>query len=110
MYTAEAAALAVLEVRVHLDLDWSLLPEDYVLLEIDAAVSDVEQVETIPKDTVAAGDAWLSSGRTAIMQVPSLIVPESNNILINPLHSDAVNISIASSRSFVFDPRLWRSH
>ncbi len=110
VYAAEAAALAVLEVRVHLDLDWSLLPNDYVLLEIDAAAAEIEQIATLPADTIAAGDAWLSSGRTAILQVPSLIVPESRNLLINPLHPDAANISIASSRAFAFDHRLWRSN
>ncbi len=35
IYAAETAALAVLEVRVHLDLDWYTLPDDYVLASID---------------------------------------------------------------------------
>ena len=60
VYAAEAAALAVLEVRVHLDLDWSLLPADYVLMAIDLSSLAIESLEEAPDDPVAYGDAWLA--------------------------------------------------
>ena len=107
IYTAEAAALAVLEVRVHLDLDWDTLPDDYVLVSIDLGALVPEAIANLPADPRAMGDAWLRSGRSALLRVPSQIVPESHNVLINPAHADASSITIGSIRSFAFDRRLW---
>ena len=107
MYTAESAALAVLEVRVNLDLAWDVLPDDYVLMGIDIPDEPID--ELAPRaDLRAAGDAWLASGRSSLLKVPSLIVPESANILINVAHPDAARIRAGPIRSFAFDERLWR--
>lgn len=107
VYAASTAALALLEVRVHLDLPFDLLPTDYVLMEIGLTGLPIETVATIPADPAAFGDAWLTERRTPILQVPSLIVPESANLLLNPFHPQAVAAGIAGIRDFVFDPRLW---
>jgi RES domain-containing protein len=107
VYTASSAALAVLEVRVHLDLPPDLLPDDYVLLEIELGDLPVEVVAEIPNDPCAFGDTWLAEGRTPVLQVPSLIVPESTNLLLNPAHPLAGSAAILRKRPFVFDPRLW---
>jgi RES domain-containing protein len=109
VYAAEAAALAVLEVRVHLDLDWSLLPADYVLMAIDLSPLAIESLEEAPDDPVAYGDAWLESHRSAVLSVPSVLVRESRNLLVNVAHPEASRASIASIRSFSFDERLWRA-
>ena len=109
VYAAEAAALAVLEVRVHLDLDWSLLPADYVLMAIDLNSLPIEILEEAPDDPVAYGDAWLESRRSAVLGVPSVLVRESRNLLVNVAHPEASRASIASIRSFSFDERLWRT-
>lgn len=108
IYAAEAAALAVLEVRVHLDLDWDTLPDDYVLVSIDLGPLIPEAIADLPDDPRAAGDDWLRSGRSTLLRVPSWIVPESCNVLINPLHAEASAIRIRSIRPFTFDERLWR--
>lgn len=109
VYAAESAALAVLEVRVHLDLDWSLLPDDYVLMAIDVATIAPEVLIDTPADPRAVGDAWLASRRSALLRVPSLIVRESANVLVNVAHPDAARVSVASVRPFAFDSRLWGS-
>ena len=109
VYAAEAAALAVLEVRVHLDLDWSLLPADYVLMAIDLSSLAIESLEEAPDDPVAYGDAWLASRRSPVLGVPSVLVRESRNLLVNVAHPEASRASIASIRSFSFDERLWRA-
>jgi RES domain-containing protein len=109
VYAAESAALAVLEVRVHLDLDWRVLPDDYVLMEIDAGDLVAETLAETPVDPRAAGDAWLASGRSALLRAPSFIVPESANVLVNPAHRDAARLAVASIRPFAFDARLWPS-
>ena len=68
----------------------------------------LEELKEIPTDPLAVGDAWLASGRSALLKVPSVIVPESANILINVAHPDAKRVSIDSVRAFAFDERLWR--
>ena len=107
IYAAETAALAVLEVRVHLDLDWDMLPDDYVLVAIDIGSIVPEQIHEFPDDPRAIGDAWIRSRTTALLRVPSWIVPELHNILINPAHPDASSITQSSIRPFAFDKRLW---
>ncbi len=107
LYTAEDAALAVLEVRVHLDLEWDLLPDDYVLMRIEIPDLPVEHVADLPLDPQAAGDAWLASAKTPLLRVPSFIVPESFNLLINPIHPQAAAIRDFTTRDFKFDDRLW---
>ena len=109
VYASNDAALAVLEVRVHLDLDFSLLPADYVLMTIDLDDLLVERLDVLPADTVAFGDAWLASWRSPVLSVPSAIVPESRDLLLNVAHPDAQRARIASIRSFSFDDRLWRA-
>lgn len=107
VYAASSAALAVLEVRVHLDLPPELLPDDYLLLTIDTGDLAIEEVVGLPDDPAAFGDAWLRDQRSPVLQVPSLIVPESSNILFNPAHPDAGRAGIVARRRFVFDRRLW---
>jgi RES domain-containing protein len=108
VYAASTAALTVLEVRVHLDLPLDLLPDDYVLVTIDLDGLPAEDVATMPADPRAFGDDWLRTQRTPVLRVPSAIVPESQNVLLNPVHLDASRASIVASRRFAFDSRLWR--
>lgn len=107
VYLAETAALAVLEVRVHLDLPPELLPEDFVLLAIDLDDLPVETLAQSPADPRAFGDLWLRQQRSPVLNVPSAIVPESANLLLNPRHPRAGQAAIASKRGFRFDSRLW---
>ena len=107
VYAAATAALAVLEVRVHLDLPPELLPDDYVLMTIDLDALPVEPVADMPADPDAFGDTWLEEQRTPVLRVPSAIVPESPNLLLNPAHPAAAGARIAGTRRFAFDPRLW---
>jgi RES domain-containing protein len=107
VYAASSAALAVLEVRVHLDLTPDLLPDDYLLLTIDLREFATEEVTNIPPDPAVFGDTWLREQRTPVLQVPSMIVPDSSNLLVNPAHPDAAPASIIARRRFAFDRRLW---
>lgn len=111
VYCAANASLVVLEVRVHLDLPLDLLPDDYRLLGIETGEASVEDLpeRCLPsvQDSQVYGDAWLASRRTALLRVPSVIIPEEKNVLLNPLHPDAQQIHIISDRAFGFDPRLF---
>lgn len=107
VYAASTAALAVLEVRVHLDLPPELLPDDYVLITIDLDDLAVEEVTAMPAAPHEFGDAWLREQRTPVLHVPSAIVPESPNLLLNPAHPAAAGARIERTRRFTFDRRLW---
>jgi len=107
VYAASTAALAVLEVRVHLDLPPELLPEDYVLVTVDLNNAPIEDVVLMPASPEAFGDVWLREQRTPVLRVPSVIVPESANLLINPAHPAAADVVITHQRRFAFDRRLW---
>jgi RES domain-containing protein len=118
VYCASNAALAVLEVRVHLDLPPDLLPEDYVLMKIeppnDLAVRAIG-ISDLPKGwrdredlCRPIGDAWLRAHPTALLSVPSAIVDVERNVLINPKHPDAVRVVVAAILPFPWDERLFR--
>jgi len=114
VYFAEHPALAALEVRVHLDLPFELLPSDFVLVRAtvpDDLIGESERplVQALSEiATVAAGDEWLAQGRIAAMRVPSVLLSYAWNILLNPRHPDAARVSIDSIEPFDFDPRLWQ--
>lgn len=119
VYTAEHAALAILETIVQLRIDGSEYPEGYHLLEID--VPDrlrLEQIrrEDLPgnwtrddKATRSIGDAWLASSRSVLLEVPSVVAPASHNLLINPRHPHATRLRIVRTITDPFDPRLFSS-
>jgi RES domain-containing protein len=46
------------------------------------------------------------SGRSAVLKLPSAVVPEEFNYLLNPAHPDFGKIRIAKPRAFKADPRL----
>ena len=106
VYLAEHPALAALEVRVHLDLPFDLLPADFTLMRV-IAPNQPNILYTMPQDTVAIGDAWLTEAASATLSVPSVLVPHAWNILLNPRHPDAGKIEILGTEPFQFDPRLW---
>lgn len=91
---------------MHLDLPPELLPADYVLMRA-ALPEPAEMLDALPEDPRAAGDAWLAEGRSAVLSVPSAIVPAAHNLLLNPAHPAAEAARIESLEPFAFDPRLW---
>ena len=116
VYLADHPASALLETLVHLEIDVEDLPTHYQLLAVDApddiAVTLLDEA-TLPTDwrdqlavTRARGDEWLGGGATALLQVPSAIVPAARNILLNPSHRDSMRIAVASIMRAPFDRRL----
>jgi RES domain-containing protein len=115
VYTAGHAALAVLEALVWTDPED--LPDDLRLYELELTGRPrpaVLRVEDLPADWTAvgsaaciqAGDRWLSEGTRLALWVPSAILPEERNLLINPLHAGAAALRVVDSRPFRFDVRL----
>jgi RES domain-containing protein len=52
------------------------------------------------------GDAWARAARTAALAVPSVVVPQETNYLLNPLHGAFSRIRVGKPLAFSFDPRL----
>ena len=111
VYLSEDAALPVLEVLVHLDLPPDLLPLDYVLMHVDlsplAPTVEAGPIDTLDMaDSRAWGDRWIAEARTPLLRVPSVLVPESTNLVLNVSHALAEGLAVPASRPFAFDPRL----
>ncbi|WP_300596565.1 RES family NAD+ phosphorylase [Niabella sp.] len=117
VYAAESRALATLEVSVHLDLSEDL-PTDryYVEIEIpdDLSIQEV-LIEELPEDwnakppipaTQIIGDDFVGYNEVAVLKVPSSIVPDEFNYLINPLHEDAKRIQVVRTKKMEFDQRF----
>lgn len=56
----------------------------------------------------ALGRTWLERGEALAMRVPSVILPEENNMIINPLHPDYAQVTLTVVRPFVFDQRMYK--
>ena len=117
VYTAESRALATLEIAVHLDLSEDL-PNDRFYVEIDIP-DDIPVFEVNINDlpeswnakppttlTQAIGDDFILYNEAAILKVPSSIVPQEFNYLINPNHIDAQKIKVIKSYRMSFDSRF----
>lgn len=118
LYTSESIALATLESLAHEPAALSLRNAFLVRLCVPASVwRKREEISagTLPiswcaepagSTTLDLGEAWLASVRSALLAVPSVIVPEESNILINPIHPDAKRIRADIMRQYIYDPRL----
>lgn len=117
IYTAESRALAILEISVHLDLSEDL-PKDRYYVEIDIpnkfTIQEVK-IKDLPSNwnswppilaTQTIGDDFVFENKAVILKVPSSIVPQEFNYLINPNHPDAKMIKIITKTPVIFDPRL----
>jgi RES domain-containing protein len=119
VYTASSPASALLEVLVHLELDdFEYLPSSYRLLKIEVpdevAVAEIDERNLDAnwckqsEMTRGIGDQWLRDLSSALLAVPSAIVPYTKNYLINPAHRDAKKIKVKSHGSYPFDFRLFK--
>lgn len=120
VYTASSPASALLEVVAHLELnELENLPDSYQLLQIkvpeSVVISELKESSLGPdwredlETTRAIGDAWLMASDSAMLAVPSAIVPHTQNYLINPSHRDTRKIKIHAHASFPFDFRLFKA-
>lgn len=118
VYTSETRALACLETVVHLNAGG--LPLNRYLVEVtipDALWTNAKMTasaslpvgwdaEPAGRTSIEFGTNWMRSGASALLVVPSVIVPEEFNVLINPLHSGSARITAAKVRKWLYDPRL----
>jgi RES domain-containing protein len=118
VYAAESIALAALETIVHLTGGMAL-PLNRILVRIDvpddvwaaravfdhaAGVGwDVEPPGIVSLDW---GDAWAADAATLLAEVPSVVIPEASNVLINPVHAALPTLRVTRVRRWTYDGRL----
>ncbi len=116
LYTTSHISLAVLEILVNHNRNESPLVPSFHLLELEIP----DNLQTISKKlqlkenwmkdleyTRFIGDAFLKDGRNLILSVPSVVIPEENNFLINPNHKQFKKVNILQSRPYQPDKRLF---
>jgi RES domain-containing protein len=114
-------ALACLETLVHLNAGGLPLNRYLVSVTIPDSVWAAARTETpgrLPvgwdadpagRASIQFGSAWIRSGSSALLRVPSVIVPDEYNVLINPLHPDSGGIIASKIRKWLYDPRLTKA-
>lgn len=120
VYCATTISLAVLETAAHIEADDLPMNRFVVCVEVPDgawAARVVRSAASLPVGWTArpegrvsldVGDTWLASGASALMEVPSVVVHEESNVLINPRNSDAAKLKSWKLRPWFFDERLKR--
>lgn len=111
VYMAENVSLAVLENLVHMATQD--FPTGYVV--VAATIPDgtlimrseelMQMFPGFPRQLL--GDRWLELGLSAVLSVPSAVVPMERNYLLNPAHPDFTGLEVEPAIPFEFDPRLF---
>lgn len=117
LYAAETIELASLEKFVHTA---GIAPSDLALVAVDVPDEPglIHRVEPnqlpagwngLPASDAAQdfGNWWLAKATELVLLVPSVIVPESRNAMINPLHPRYADVALSVIRDFQFDPRMY---
>lgn len=118
VYCSQNPSTCLLEALVHIEIDAEDLPEHFQMLQIKVSRRvAVERIaaSSLPRGwqqdiavTRAIGDKWLDSNRSLLLEVPSVLVPETWNVLINPNHRQARFLKIVKTYRHPFDSRLLR--
>lgn len=114
IYTSAALSLAALELLVHLNppvkFKYVAIPiefDDALLDRIPVGGLPAEWTEEPPPpSTKQIGDLWVKEARSAVLELPSVIIQAEPNYLLNPAHPDFNMIRIGKPVPFAFDPRL----
>lgn len=116
VYLAEHPALALIEVLVNFDIStMDDLPDQFQLIEVE--VDDHVAIESAApptnwrediRSTQKLGDIWLGDQTSALLRVPSAVIPVCSNYLLNPRHADTTKVRVKSLLTLPFDPRLFR--
>lgn len=118
LYASASRALALLEILAHAPAKM-LTIKPYILLTLEIAdTQPVEQLQLrmLPenwnisgseRETARLGDDFLKKGKALLLTVPSVIMPEEWNYVLNPLHPDMKKVKIVHQKKIAFDKRLF---
>jgi len=117
VYTSDSMSLAVLEILVNVTTQ--MLPlyrlfscsfEDTLITEIDTLPAGWRQLVNpgwFPLQEL--GSSWYESCRSAVLRVPSAVIPDQNNYILNVRHPDFSRIAFYPPRDLATDPRLMKA-
>jgi RES domain-containing protein len=115
LYTSESRSLSVLEYTVNVNIEDIPRALSMTTLEIpekgilNLTVSDLPgdwRASPAPASTKEFGTDLLKKAEYPIIKIPSAIIPDEYNYLINPIHRGSLNVSIIDIRDFVYDVRI----
>lgn len=116
VYTSATVSLAALELLVHLRRDRTVkdlilisaeIPNDIEINRVDLSNLPPDWRESPPPVGLQKiGDEWVINGLSAVLAVPSAVIPQEDNYLLNPAHSDFKRIRISRPVTFSLDPRM----
>jgi RES domain-containing protein len=111
VYASESRALAVLEAFVHLTLEARAMRFLLYAITLPMRVKLQRQgsARTSSESSQEIGRAWFGEGKALALVVPSVIVPQETNYVLNVRHPQFAEVEVAKPESFSFDERLWRS-
>ncbi len=117
LYCAMTPSTSLLETLVHMEIDAEDRPESFQVLKISAPKSLSRKRinpaslhsdwRTNLQSTQRIGDKWLHSARSLLLEVPSVLVPETWNVLINPQHPQFDRLRITEIFHHPFDVRFF---
>ena len=115
IYTSESCALALLEYTVNVNIDEIPRALSYTIFEIPGAgIHELKEEELrgnwrevpAPSSTKDFGTALLKAAKTPVLKIPSLVISEEFNYILNPLHADSRSFKILGIKDFVYDVRI----
>jgi RES domain-containing protein len=115
VYVAGSAALATLEILVHVSEPDDLYRIPYVLIPVDFEPGLVSEPSALPRgwqedpppvEVAAVGDRWAETQPSVLLQVPSAVIRAESNYLIDLLHPRFEDLVIGPPEPFRFDSRL----
>ena len=114
LYTSSSRSLAILEVLVNMDKRF--YPQDMMMISIELSIDAITEADNIPENwrevpvpraSQIWGDGWLSQNVLAT-SIPSIVVPQEKNILLNPTVVDYVkDVVVTEVFPFTFDSRVF---
>jgi RES domain-containing protein len=114
LYTSSSRSLAILEFSVNVSLDEiprSLsivtlkLPDQFLEVAMKDLPGNWKDVPA-PGSTRDLGTRLLQEGRHLIIRLPSAVIPQEFNYIVNPAHQDLKLCRILSIDDFVYDVRI----
>lgn len=115
IYTSETRALAALEFLVHVKTRKADNLKIATIAIQDSIIPMEFRIETLPKGwrdhpppvkLAELGTDWLKSLKSLMLRVPSAVIPNEVNLIINPMHKDMKYVKIIHVEDFTYDKRL----
>jgi len=116
LYFSEHLSLCVLEMLTRIDFEF--LTQDFAFIEAEVSEKEIRNIVNMRSisanwrmdppgiATQEYGSKWLAKGEELAIALPSAVLPNERNILINPNHKNATKLKILNSGPLKLDSRI----